>query len=238
MLAMKANVVKQGADYFFKVSCAATDDPKLCLKLMPILSFADHDSVLHDWTGPLHAAVLKADRRGLCAKQRGRVRPLAEVLALRGFPGVTEAGMRSIAAMVGAKVKAGGDMFDVLTSTIKKLVPAVTEEQLLDIVQLRCIDPSIESATILASEVSEAFGKDQQQVETWAANKLKEHENEAGFRARVKNFGHKLHPPAPAPKAKAKAKAAVAAPAGGPAVPDDDEIDEDSVFFRRPWAAP
>lgn len=220
---MRAELIDLHGKYYYKPNLDNIQDH---MKLLPILSLADWEAVQHEWRPPLANIVDPKDIHGLWTVQKGIARPLIQIAALQGFPAMSEAAVARLCEHLGVKIPVGSDLFEKLKLLIKHCCSWISEEELWTILQSRHLDPSLDTAALLSSEVTEVFGKDAEEVGQWAQTKLKQHASLQPFQDKLDNMAKQFKPKTPAaskvPKSSSKASSSTSMPSH--TTPNDQEL--------------
>lgn len=182
-LAVRCEVLKENTTWLFQ--CSPDKPLDSGLQLLPMLDIEEWVAAETQILSPMSALVAKSGRAGIWAQQIGAVAPLKTVLGLKGFHNMSEAACRQLAHHFNIELPAGADFFEVIKSLIMCCCPKLSEEKLMNILQLRAIDPQAETAAILSGELSESFGKDSEEVQRWADSKLQEVETMKPYREKL-----------------------------------------------------
>eukprot|EP00974_Lingulodinium_polyedra_P090847 8809279-Lingulodinium_polyedra.AAC.1 len=190
-IAIGADFVMRGDLGFYKPKL---DSIEVDMQVFTMLSLDDWLAVQIEWQAPLANIIERRKLLGLWAAQRGPVRPLLQIAALEGFSALSEAALGRLADHLMLKVPIGADLFDKLSLLIKHCCEWLSEEAIYHILRNRHLDPMLDSAAILSTEVSEVFGKDAPAVTKWAETKLQHHAALNTYQEKINNMAKKYLP--------------------------------------------
>ena len=180
-----------------------------------------HGSVLGQGIGPgIWAKVVEKEDLSLIA-----------AAAKNCFMGMNEASIKTLCSRHLVAVEPADDMFKTLHKLISKVLPGVSEEQILNIMQKRISSKSLEVAEILATdEMAECFGNDADQVKSYCHQVSHETEDLSSFKEQVQKLAQQFKPVPKVvskPKPKNKGKHSAAQPKARD--PDLELLDEESA---------
>lgn len=164
------------------------------MRVIPIFTFDEFEAVEATWMSPLALSSLKdfPTYQYCCARQVGPKRPLKNILARLAWPTMTEAAVRRLAAHLELDHPPGIEFVELLVLLMEQCAPGIKPEEIAEALQRRTtFVASSEAVAILTSECSEAFGKDADQIQSWAKEEQSNHESNEMFHKGVKKYVEK-----------------------------------------------
>ncbi len=242
--ATKTTAPNGTSDFFFPKMEGMTSDN---LQFFCITDLDNFEALDLEWCGPLAQSLRKAEKpgsfpdslHGVVAKPKGPALTLSRYVAMKAFFNLGPVWLRRLAGHYLVDLAAGASLYEILTTLVRKFVPGISDEKLLEVLGARvqkhddedgAVDEAVLTETIDISDLKTFDEVDK-------SESLKKGTVEKEFMTEYRALRRKVRPPAVAKEAAKKkgGKKAAAAAIGLIELPVFGEFDALSQEQARPY---